>query len=61
MIVGCLAYSGYAVALGKKPSLHWLSFLAVLVASAALASVPFVALEAALGYLIWPTTVTGWS
>ncbi len=61
MIGAALAYSAYAVALGRKPALHWLSFLTVLVTSAAIAAVPFAAIEATTDYFVWPVTLTGWA
>ena len=60
MLVAVLVYAAYSVALRAKPDLHWMSFLTVLVISAAIVSVPMVLVEYWLGQLIVPTNVTGW-
>lgn len=59
MILAALVYATYSVALRAKPDIHWLSFLAVLFASAAVVSMPLAAYEATTSKFIWPTTVTG--
>ena len=59
MVVACLLYAGYTVALQRRPAVAALSLFTVLAAAALLASLPLVALEAASGQLQWPTT-TGW-
>ncbi len=61
MIVATVIYAGYSVALRQKPRVHWLSFVAMLVAIGSVASLPFVALEAASGTLIWPRTTLAWT
>lgn len=61
MLVAVVVYSAYSVALRAKPSMHWMSFLAVLVISATIASIPMAAVEYALGETIMPTNVTGWT
>ncbi|MAI44450.1 MAG: DMT family transporter [Hyphomicrobiaceae bacterium TMED74] len=60
MLVAVVVYSAYSVALRAKPAMHWMSFLAVLVISATIASIPMAAVEYALGETIVPTNVTGW-
>lgn len=57
---GVLAYAVYSVALRSKPAMHWLSFLTVLIVSAAVAAVPFALYEATTEQFIWPVTATGW-
>ncbi len=61
MIVAAFFYAAYSVALQAKPRIHWLSFLAVLVTSAAVAAIPLALYEATTDSFIWPTTATGWS
>ncbi len=60
MLVAALVYSAYSVALAAKPAIHWISFLTVMVISAAIASIPFMAWEASTPAFLWPATVTGW-
>ena len=59
MVVACLLYAGYTVALQRRPPVAALSLFTALAAAALLASLPLVALEAASGQLQWPTA-TGW-
>ena len=59
MVVACLLYAGYTVALQRRPPISALSLFMALAGAALVASLPLVALEAALGQLQWPTT-TGW-
>lgn len=61
MIVAAFFYAAYSVALQAKPRIHWLSFLAVLVTSAAVAAIPLALYEATTDSFIWPTTATAWS
>ncbi|MCH8858784.1 MAG: DMT family transporter, partial [Proteobacteria bacterium] len=61
MLIAAFLYAGYSVALHTKPKIHWLSFLAVLVTSAALAAIPLALYESTTDSFIWPTTATGWS
>lgn len=60
MLVAALVYGAYSVALVAKPVMHWLSFLTVLVISAAITSIPFMAWEATTPAFLWPSTMTGW-
>jgi drug/metabolite transporter (DMT)-like permease len=60
MVVACLLYAGYTVALQRRPAVAALSLFTVLAAAALLASLPLVAMEAASGQLQWPT-LTGWT
>jgi drug/metabolite transporter (DMT)-like permease len=59
MVVACLIYAGYTVALQRRLPVAALSLFMALAATALLASLPLVALEAASGQLQWPTA-TGW-
>jgi drug/metabolite transporter (DMT)-like permease len=61
MLAGSLIYATYSVALRARPPIHWLSFLTVLVAAAAIASLGLAAYEIADGSAIWPTTPTAWA
>ena len=55
MVVACLLYAGYTVALQRRPPVAALSLFVALAAAALLASLPLVAIEAASGQLQWPT------
>jgi drug/metabolite transporter (DMT)-like permease len=59
MVVACLLYAGYTVALQRRPAVSALSLFTVLAAAALLASLPLLAIEAASGQLQWPTAA-GW-
>jgi drug/metabolite transporter (DMT)-like permease len=59
MVVACLIYAGYTVALQRRPPVVALSLFMALAGAALVASLPLVALEAAWGLLQWPT-LTGW-
>ena len=59
MIIACLLYAGYAVALRRRPAVSALGLFTVMAAAAFVASLPLLAVEAALGHLQWPTP-TGW-
>ncbi len=61
MIAAAFLYAAYSVALQAKPKIHWLSFLAVLVTSAAITAAPMALYESTTEAFIWPTTLTGWS
>lgn len=54
MIIAVLAYGLYSALLRNKPSLHWLSFIAVLSYAAFITSIPFVAWEVVFETAIWP-------
>ena len=60
MIAACTFYAGYTVALRRRPAVSALPFLAVMAASAFVASLPLLAIEASLGYLQWPTRQGWW-
>lgn len=55
MVMAALVYSAYTLALRFKPALHWLSFLAVLAASAALTCLPFFIVEMMQGQMPVPS------
>lgn len=59
MLIACMLYAGYTVALRKRPSVSTLSMFAVMAAAAFVVAIPFVAVEAAMGQFQWPT-MTGW-
>lgn len=61
ILVGTLIYAGYSVSLRSRPQIHWLSFLTVLIVSAAVASLGFAAIEITNGTVIWPTSTTAWA
>lgn len=54
MVLAIFFYGGYTATLRSKPRLHWLSFMAILSASAFIGSLPFVAWEASSGALTLP-------
>lgn len=60
MLIAAFIYGAYSAALHAKPNIHWVSMLAVMAVSAAVISIPAVAYEAAVGSLVFPTTVQGW-
>jgi drug/metabolite transporter (DMT)-like permease len=61
MLVAAFVYSAYSVGLASKPDMHWLSFLTVLIASAAIAAIIMAAYEATTPDFIWPSTPRGWT
>lgn len=54
MVGGAMAYGAYTAMLRLKPDIHWCSLMVALSAVAFLASLPFVAAEAAFGTLAFP-------
>jgi drug/metabolite transporter (DMT)-like permease len=60
MVVACLLYAGYAVALAVRPRVAGLTFFTALSAAAALTSLLPLTVEWAMGQLEWPTPV-GWA
>lgn len=60
MIVACLFYAGYTVALRKRPAMPGLVFFTALAIIAGIVSVPLMAIEMALGQSFWPTP-RGWA
>jgi len=59
MVIACLLYSGYTVALRKRPPVSALGLFAVMAFAAFAASLPLVFGEILLGQFQWPTP-TGW-
>ena len=61
MALAGLVYATYSSVLHAKPALHWLSFLTMLSATAAVVSIPLAVYEATTPDLILPTTWTSWA
>jgi drug/metabolite transporter (DMT)-like permease len=59
MVIACLLYAGYTVALRKRPPVSALGLFAVMAFAAFAASLPLVFGEILLGQFQWPTP-TGW-
>lgn len=55
MLFGCVLYSGYTVALKRRPEVPALVFFTALAVIAAIATLPLLAYEQAAGTLIWPS------
>jgi drug/metabolite transporter (DMT)-like permease len=60
MILACLLYAGYTLALRDRPDVPALAFFTALAAIAFLTSLPLVAYEMAAGTVQWPTA-KGWA
>jgi len=61
MLIATVIYGCYSVALRSRPNIHWMSFLAVLVSAAAVASTAMATIEIADGSVVWPTSMTAWT
>jgi drug/metabolite transporter (DMT)-like permease len=59
MILACIVYAAYTVALRWKPSMHWQSFIAAPAFGALLSSIPLLFWEVSSGGAIVPDA-TGW-
>lgn len=59
MLIACLLYVGYTVALPSRPAVSGLSFFTAMAGAAFLTSVPLLAAEWAAGQTIWPSA-KGW-
>jgi drug/metabolite transporter (DMT)-like permease len=59
MLVGCMLYAGYTLALRRAPAVSPFAMLAVLAGAAFVAALPMAAAEWATGRLRWPTQF-GW-
>jgi len=59
ILVACLLYAGFALALRQRPAVPAIVFFAALAAVAAVVSLPFVAVEIAMGQSYLPTA-KGW-
>jgi drug/metabolite transporter (DMT)-like permease len=60
MVGACALYAGYTVALRRRPAVSGLAMFSVLAMAAMVTSLPLMAIEAAMGTLIWPSA-TGWA
>lgn len=60
MLVACVLYAAYTVALRTRPPMNGVAFFTLLAAFAALTSIPFVVVEALRGDLVMPTSAIGW-
>lgn len=60
MLIACVFYAGYTLALRRRPPVSALAMFSVLAMAAFLASLPLAALEAAAGDWQWPTA-KGWA
>lgn len=59
MLFGCLFYAGYTFGLQWRPAIHWMSFMWVIAASAAVACLPFALWETGRSGFELPT-LNGW-
>jgi drug/metabolite transporter (DMT)-like permease len=59
ILLACLIYAGYAVALQKRPKVSGLAMFSIMATSAFLATLPFSGYELATSQIIWPTA-QGW-
>lgn len=59
MLIGCIVYAGYTVALRFRPAIHWQTLMIVLSGSAFISALPFLAVEIAAGASYLPDT-QGW-
>lgn len=59
MLVACVFYAGYTVALRERPAVSGITFFTAMALVAFLTSLPLAALEWANGRLLWPSP-TGW-
>ena len=57
MLVAITCYGGYTAALRIKPPMHWLSFIAVISATAWAGSLPFAGWEFATNTIVWPDAI----
>jgi drug/metabolite transporter (DMT)-like permease len=60
MLVAVVVYALYTVGLRNKPTVHWMSLMIVLCASAFITTLPFAAIEYAAGEMILPDPI-GWA
>ncbi len=61
MFFAAICYSGYSIALKKKPDMHWLSLLAALFTGALISAFVAMIWEISAGLAIYPTTKTGFA
>jgi drug/metabolite transporter (DMT)-like permease len=60
MLSACFCYSAYTILLKNRPKVHGLSFFAMGAIFALICSIPFLAVEIAIGKAIFPVTMKGW-
>lgn len=60
MILACIVYAAYTVALRWRPAIHWQSFIAIPALGALISSVPLLVWEVESGNAIMPDA-TGWT
>ena len=59
MIVACMLYAGYTVAIRNRPAVPGLVFFTAMALAACAASLPLLAVEVASGQIVWPD-LRGW-
>ncbi|MGJ3262393.1 MAG: DMT family transporter [Salinarimonas sp.] len=59
MMIACLAYAGYTLALRSRPAMPQLAFFTAMAAVAFLTSLPLLGAEIAMGRVLWPG-LDGW-
>ncbi|GJE44695.1 hypothetical protein AEGHOMDF_3885 [Methylobacterium soli] len=55
MLVACLFYASYTLALRRRPAVSGLTSFTAMVLTAFLTSLPLLAVEWVNGHLVWPT------
>ena len=60
VLIACVFYAGYTLALRDRPALPPLVFFAALAFAALVTSFPFMVVEVATGHFHWPTPRAGW-
>ena len=60
ILLACIVYAGYTIALRWKPNLHWQSFIAAPVVGALISAIPLLFWEVSHGDAILPDA-TGWA
>ncbi len=59
MLIACLSYAGYTVALQKRPAMPGAAFFTLLSVIAMVSTIPLIVVDVAAGSFFWPTP-TGW-
>lgn len=59
MLVACVAYAGYTLSLRSRPAMPQMAFFTVMAMVALAASLPMLAVEMAMGAMVWPG-LEGW-
>lgn len=60
MLIACVLYAGYTLALRNRPGVSAFAFFAVMATAAFISSLPLLAFEIAAGNVVWPT-LKGWA